>query len=201
MIGTVTELNGQNLVHNSQIATAPGLIPSMSKSGVHGGSDRLKSPDVLLELGCSENIRSVSLPPTQDPLRRGSLPLLSPKCCFQYFWPTHSTHSHLSSQYLNGFPIIQVEVTGFDRICLFYRQCLLVPQSLLLTENINKTNEVNFLRDGIAAQSFSEYLADTDVDGDNASSVPSCCYVWYCRFCTCPKSCTAWSCKPNFLLC
>lgn len=62
VISPVAELDGQNLVHNSQVATAPGLIPSMSKSGVNGGSDKRESPDVLLELGCSIQQKVCDIP-------------------------------------------------------------------------------------------------------------------------------------------
>lgn len=37
----------------------------------------------------------------------------------------------------------------------------------LLTKNIDSNEEVNFVGDSVAAQSFSEYLADTDTDEDN----------------------------------
>ena len=38
----------------------------------------------------------------------------------------------------------------------------------LLTKNIDSNEEVNFVGDSVAAQSFSEHLADTDTDEDNS---------------------------------
>ena len=73
-------------------------------------------------------------------------------------------------------------------------------QDFLLTENIDSNEKVNFVRDSVAAQSFSEYLADTDTDEDNSDLAPSRRYVWYCKLRTCPKYYTAWSCKTKFLL-
>lgn len=70
----------------------------------------------------------------------------------------------------------------------------------LCTEIIDGNEEPEFVRDSVAAQSFSEYLADTDTDGENSVLVPSRRYVWYCKLRTCSKYYTAWSCKSNFLL-
>lgn len=61
-------------------------------------------------------------------------------------------------------------------------------------------NSSSFVYDSIAAQSFGDYLADTDTDTEN-SNLPSCRrWVWYCKLRACPKYYTAWSCKTNFLL-
>ena len=73
-------------------------------------------------------------------------------------------------------------------------------QDLLSAENIDRSEKVNFVRDSVAAQLFSEYLANTDTDEDNSGLAPSRRYVWYCKLRTCPKYYTAWSCKTNFLL-
>lgn len=69
-------------------------------------------------------------------------------------------------------------------------------QDLLSTESIDDNEELDF----VAAQSFSEYLADTDIDEENSGLAPSRCFVWYCKLRTCSKYYIAWSCKPNFLL-
>ncbi len=73
-------------------------------------------------------------------------------------------------------------------------------QDLLSSENIGGNDELDFVRDSVAAQSFGEYLADTDTDEENSGLAPSRRYVWYCKLRTCSKYYTAWSCKGNFLL-
>lgn len=75
-----------------------------------------------------------------------------------------------------------------------------LTQAFLSTEPINVSEEVDIVRDSVAAQDFSEYLADTDTDGENESLAPSRRYVWYCKLRTCSKYYTAWSCKTNFHL-
>lgn len=44
-----------------------------------------------------------------------------------------------------------------------------LTQAFLSTEPINVSEEVDIVRDSVAAQDFSEYLADTDTDGENES--------------------------------
>lgn len=73
-------------------------------------------------------------------------------------------------------------------------------QALHSTEPIDVNDELDVVRDGVAAQEFSEYIADTDTDGENSGLAPSRRYVWYCKLRTCSKYYTAWSCKSNFLL-
>ncbi|KAL9123988.1 MAG: hypothetical protein Q9217_006637 [Psora testacea] len=73
-------------------------------------------------------------------------------------------------------------------------------QTLLSTEPVSVSDELDVAHDGIAAQEFSEYLADTDTDEENSGLAPSRRYVWYCKLRTCSKYYTAWSCKTNFLL-
>ena len=53
----------------------------------------------------------------------------------------------------------------------------LTLQSLLSTEPVNVNDELDFVRDDVAAQEFSEYLADTDTDGENSDLAPSRRYV------------------------
>ncbi len=77
---------------------------------------------------------------------------------------------------------------------------LSTQQDLLSTENIGGNGKLDFVRDSVAAHSFSEYLADTDTDEENSALAPSRRYVWYCELRTCSKYYTAWSCKSNFLL-
>ena len=79
-----------------------------------------------------------------------------------------------------------------------FMEPLPTQQDFLLIEYIDSNEEVNFVRDSVATQSFSEYLADTDTDEDNSDLAPSRRYVWYCKLRTCPKYYTAWSCKTNF---
>jgi hypothetical protein len=73
-------------------------------------------------------------------------------------------------------------------------------QDLLSTEKNGSNDELDFIRDSIAAQSFSEHLADTDTDEENLGLAPSRRYVWYCKLRVCSEYYTAWSCKSNFLL-
>ena len=76
----------------------------------------------------------------------------------------------------------------------------LTQQNLLFTERIGSNDKPDFIRNCIAAQSFSEYLADTDTDKENSSLPPSRRYVWYCKLRTCSEYYTVWSRKSNFLL-
>lgn len=46
-------------------------------------------------------------------------------------------------------------------------------QALLSTEPININDELDFVRDGDAAQEFSEYLPETDNDGENSGLAPT----------------------------
>lgn len=46
-------------------------------------------------------------------------------------------------------------------------------QALLSTEPININDELDFVRDGVAAQEFSEYLPETDNDGENSGLAPT----------------------------
>ena len=67
-------------------------------------------------------------------------------------------------------------------------------QALLSTEPFNVNDELDVVRDGVAAQEFSA------IDGENSGLAPSRRYVWYCKLRTCSKHYTASSCKSNFLL-
>lgn len=77
---------------------------------------------------------------------------------------------------------------------------LSTKQDLLSTEKVSGNGELDFVRDSVAAHSFSEYLADTDTDEENSGFATCRCYVWYCKLRTCTKYYTAWSRKSNFLL-
>ena len=52
----------------------------------------------------------------------------------------------------------------------------------------------------IAAQDFADYLTDTDTDAENSVLPRNRRWVWYCKLRTCPKYCSTWICKSNFLL-
>ncbi|KAE8340223.1 hypothetical protein BDV24DRAFT_134435 [Aspergillus arachidicola] len=61
-------------------------------------------------------------------------------------------------------------------------------------------NTESFLSRSIAAQSFADYLTDSDTDTENSTLPPSRRWVWYCKLPGCPKYYAAWTCKTNFLL-
>lgn len=61
-------------------------------------------------------------------------------------------------------------------------------------------NTESFVSRCIAAQSFADYLNDSDTDTENATLPPSRRWVWYCKLPGCPKYYSAWACKTNFLL-
>lgn len=63
-----------------------------------------------------------------------------------------------------------------------------------------KDDTENFVSRCIAAQSFAEYLTDSDTDTENSTLPPTRRWVWYCKLPSCPKYYSAWTCKTNFLL-
>lgn len=61
-------------------------------------------------------------------------------------------------------------------------------------------NTESFVSRCIAAQSFADYLTDSDTDTENSTLPPSRRWVWYCKLPGCPNYYSAWTCKTNFLL-
>ncbi|PLB47850.1 hypothetical protein P170DRAFT_447718 [Aspergillus steynii IBT 23096] len=58
----------------------------------------------------------------------------------------------------------------------------------------------SFISRCIAAQSFADYLTESDTDIENSTLPPSRRWLWYCKLPDCPKYYSAWTCKTNFLL-
>lgn len=65
---------------------------------------------------------------------------------------------------------------------------------------ISQSNEDNFVSRCIEAQSFAEYLTETDTDAENSSLPHTRRWEWYCKSHHCPSYYTAWTCKSKFLL-
>jgi len=64
----------------------------------------------------------------------------------------------------------------------------------------SEADEQIFVSRSIEAQSFADYLTETDTDTENASLPHSRRWVWYCKSRYCPKYHSVWTCKTNFLL-
>lgn len=60
-------------------------------------------------------------------------------------------------------------------------------------------NTESFVSRCIAAQSFADYLTESDTDTENSTLPPTRRWVWYCQLPGCPKYYSAWTCKTNFL--